>query len=745
MIFVTYNSKRSLFMNKRTRKITYFSISLAFIVLLGNSYATLGIDTKFNSEQNEYAKIAYDLFKSDPTNPTQILKYTYLSKNPQPVYDLPKLSVPVKADVIDEKQDFWIIDSFLSAPYIYVQKEAQLLAIGVNSYVYILSSLVISEGLSNARAKAENWRDEFETKIYPNDILYFGDPDGYLGDIDGDFHVTILISDLDGGVAGYFDPNNESPGATSNTREMVYVDYFTTYGVLAHEFQHLIHFNYDTDEFWWVDEGCAELAKYLNGYDITNNLTVFARDYFAHNVDDSLLYWNYESIGGKDVRIDYGGAYLFIFYLAEKYGVDAVTFLVNETAGGAPGIENALASVGYSIAFNDLFLNWATALYVDDTSFGGGLYGFTNLDIMMDYELISTVPTSEVNKLNRFYGLYVAKLNSPPDYLMFEPTDPASTYLGMSFAVHDMNGWTVTKSVQNTDIVEFLNGTLVDEVYIITSLMTATTPIISVGSQFGLGTTDYIDFTLLPGSPLTVDSLSYNYVSGNWNFSLYNVIILDENSTPINDSSGVDVYVQFQIDGSSTIYSILAMNYSVSLDWYITLSLQSFDEATYDVSIIASGSSQYGESAVDLIDIDHILAVEEPSFILNSESTGIYVRGNASYTQLDAWSSFSENVLVMILLYDSQGVTVDAFSMLYNPSTNDWESGFIDLSMYFGDHCIKVSFRYAGRTVKSVDSDTFAIEGNPLPTASLDFSFWMGLIIISIGISIVTIIRRCRR
>ncbi|MCE7738795.1 MAG: M48 family metallopeptidase [Candidatus Heimdallarchaeota archaeon] len=732
-------------MNRRTRKIAYFSISLVFIVLLGNSYATLGIDTEFNLEQNEYAKVAYDLFKSDPTNPTQVLKYKYLSENSQPVSDLPKLSVPVKTDVIDEVQDFWMIDSFESYPYTYVKRSAQLLAIGANSYVYILNSLISYHGLSNARAKAEDWRDEFETTIYPNDVLYFGDPDGYLGDIDGDSHITILISDLDGGVAGYFDPNNEGTGPTSNQREMVYVDYDTTYGVLAHEFQHLIHFNHDEDEFWWVDEGCAELAKYLNGYDVTNNLTVFARDYFAHNVDDSLLYWNYESIGGKDVRIDYGGAYLFIFYLAEKYGVDAITFLVNETAGGALGVENALANVGYIIEFNDLFLNWATALYVDDTSFGGGLYGFTNLDIMMDYELISTVPTSEINKLNRFYGLYVAKLNSPPDYLMFEPTDPASTYLGMSFAVHDMNGWTVTKSIQDTDIVEFLNGTLVDEVYIITSLMAATTPIIPVVNQFGLGTTDYIDFTLLPGSPLTVDSFSYNYVSGNWNFSLYNVVILDENSTPITDSSGVDVYVQFQFDGSSTIYTILAMNYSVSLDWYITLSLQSFDEATYDVSIIASGSSQYGESAVDLINVDHILAVEEPSFALNSESTGIYVRANASYTQLDAWNSFSENVLVMILLYDSQGVPVDAFSMLYNPSTNDWESGLIDLSMYFGNYHIKVSFRYAGRTVKSVVSDTFAIKGNPLPTASLDFSFWMGIIVISIGISIVTIKRRSKR
>ena len=83
--------------------------------------------------------------------------------------------------------------------------------------------------------------------------------------------------------------------------------------------------------------------------------------------------------------------------------------------------------------------------------------------------------------------------------------------------------------------------------------------------------------------------------------------------------------------------------------------------------------------------------------------------------------------------------------MLYNPSTNDWESGLIDLSMYFGNHHIKISFRYTGRTVKSTDSATFMIEGSLLPTTSLDFSFWMGIIIFSVGISIVTIIRRRKR
>ncbi len=735
-------------MKRKSKKITYISISLVFIFLLGNSFATLGIDSDFDSEQISYSEIANDLFNSDPTNPTQVLKYDYLSKNPEIVTEKPKLSVPVKADVLDEVNIFWIIGSFAVYPYTYVEQSAKLLAIGTNCYVYVTNSLISSDGLSNARLKAEDWRDEFEANIYSNVVLYFGNPDGILGDIDGDSHVTILLSELDGGVAGYFDPNNERAGSTSNLREMVYVHYHTTYGVLAHEFQHLIHFNHDEDEYWWIDEGCAEYTKYLTGYDLTNNLTTFARDYFTVNFDDSLLYWNYESEGGKDVRIDYGGAYLFIFYLAEKYGISAITNLVSESAGGAPSVENALASVGHSISFNDLFLNWATALYVDDTSFGGGLYGFENLNVSMDYELVSSFPATKTNKLNRFYGLYVAKLSAPPDYLIFEPTDPSSDYLGIAVAVHDIDGWNVTKSIQNTNIVEFIEGTVIDEVYIITSLMSDSTPIIPSGSgQFGLGNNEYIDYTLIQGSPLTVDSLNYDYTGGIWNFSLYNVVILDENATEITDVSGIDVYVQFLFGGTSTVYSIIAMNYSVSLDWYILLNLQTYDEDSYDVTIIASGATQYGKSVVDTIIIDHILAVEKPSFEMNIDNTGIYVSANASYTQLGSWSTFSGNVLVMVLLYKlgSLGDAKDAFSMYYNSTSNDWESGFVNLGSYYGDYYIKVSFRYAGRTVKSVDSDSFMVEGNPITTKTLDFSFWMGLVILSISVTFGVIFRRRKK
>ncbi len=48
-------------------------------------------------------------------------------------------------------------------------------------------------------------------------------------------------------------------------------------GVLAHEFQHMIHWYNDRNEDTWLNEGSSELASYLNGYDTGGSEYVFSR------------------------------------------------------------------------------------------------------------------------------------------------------------------------------------------------------------------------------------------------------------------------------------------------------------------------------------------------------------------------------------------------------------------------------------------------------------------------------------
>jgi len=715
--------------------------TLLFIPLVSSDTLSFNQDTDVNIR----AEIIKDprvqkMIKEDSINPTQILKLIENLENERnpPADPVVSLDTIKRDDVIDQEETFWMVTDFYNT-VTYGQISATLLAIGANSYIYITSSIISSVGTATARARAEAWRDEFENKIYPNNLLYFGNPNGYLGDIDGDSHVTVLLADLDdaANVAGYFDPNNEHTGETSNTREMVYVDYdYNQYSVLAHEFQHLIHYNYDPDEYWWIDEGCAEYSAYLNGYTLATNLTVFARDNFQHNPEDSLLYWNYYGAGSEDVRSDYGGAYMFIFYFAEKYGTGAIRNLVSETFGGPLGIENTLHNLGFSIDFNELYLNWVTALNVDDPSFGGGLYGFENLDINLDYELISIFPNTKTDRLNRFYGMYIAKLVSPGDFMLLEITPPGSYSLAISVAVHDINGWSVTKKILDTDISVLINGTLVDTAYIVTSIVTSTTPSIPLAdtSQFGLGYTDSLDYIYIPGKPLTITTGTLNYQSNSWDFSLYNIYIEDENSTEVTAASGISVYVHFEKSGSSLTAESLEMSYDPSIKWNINKNLQYFFEGDYVISVVASGSGQYGELKLSSINIAHILTVETPTISLYND-TALYVFTNSSYTQLNGWKTFTEVVETYILLYDVTDTPVGIFDIFYSSSSNSWKSELLVMNEYNGEYYIKVSFKYAGRTVRSSASDHFQLKGEiPTPTNSTAYPFLPIILIASLSV-----------
>ncbi|MBY8999913.1 MAG: hypothetical protein KGD64_03270 [Candidatus Heimdallarchaeota archaeon] len=723
-------------MSRKPNVTFYILFAILSVPLISSNTLSFDHDTNVNirSEIINDPRVQ-EMIRNDPSNPTQVLKMIENLENERnPPTDLIVELDAIKQDVINDVESFWIVTDFYTVTYSEIS--ATLLAIGANSYIYVANSIVSSVGTTNARTRAEQWRDEFENKIYPNNLLYFGSPDGYLGDIDEDHHVTVLLATLSAEVAGYFDPNNERSGPQSNMREMVYVDYdYNRFSVLAHELQHLTHYNYDPDEYWWIDEGCSELSTYLNGYALATNLTEFARDYFQYNPEDSLLYWNYYDEGGENVRTDYGSAYMFMFYVSEKYGIAAVRNLVSETSNGPLSVEIVLQGLGFPIDFNELYLNWITALNVDDPSIGDGLYGFENLDINIDYELISIFPSTKTDRLNRFYGMYVAKLVSPSDFLLLEVSPPGSYSLAISVAVHDINGWTVSQRIHDTDLDILMNGTLVDTVYVITSIVTSTTPAIPLTgtSQFGLGYTDELDYTYIPGKPLTINTGTLDYQSSSWDFSLSDIYIEDENSTEVTDASGISVFLQFDKTGTTLTTENLELSYDPIDKWYVEENLQYFYEGDYELSIVASGLGQYGEQSLTSINIAHLLTVETPTISLIN-STALYVFTNSSYTQLYGWESFTNNVETYVLLYDDSDTPVGIFDIYYDQSSNSWESDLLIMDEYNGEYYIKISFKYAGRTVRSAESEHFQLEGEiSTPTNGIAFPFLQLVLMMSLS------------
>jgi len=219
--------------------------------------------------------------------------------------------------------------------------------------------------------------------IYETNTGIFGPaPD----EIDGDPKIYIFYSALGCFMGscfdGYFSAFNEYTelearelGGHSNEVEMFYMSCDpidptanSTLSVLAHEFEHMIHWNMDTDEESWVDEGCAEYAMYLYGYPdpITG---------FPDTPDDNLIVWD-------NAWVDYIQTYLFAMYFAEKYGGDStITALVAEQANSIAGVENTLALRGYSETFEEVFVDWTVANYLDDTSIDTGQYGYEWIEL----------------------------------------------------------------------------------------------------------------------------------------------------------------------------------------------------------------------------------------------------------------------------------------------------------------------------------------------------------------------------
>lgn len=202
---------------------------------------------------------------------------------------------------------------------------------------------------------------------------FFGDPPNR----DGDGITDFLLVDVKDGwqpgnnqgfIAGFFFSNDQRNATFSNKRDLLYIDTYPTISfnnnrnvdfalsVTAHEYQHLIHFNYDSNEMAFINEGLSEMAMIVTGY-----LSESPSLYFG-DTDVNLLSWSGE-------LADYSRASLFTLYYAEQVGDIMLKTVVQDPANGTDGLNNALSALNAGIDFGQLFENWCVANYFNDTAF----------------------------------------------------------------------------------------------------------------------------------------------------------------------------------------------------------------------------------------------------------------------------------------------------------------------------------------------------------------------------------------
>ena len=324
-------------------------------------------------------------------------------------------------DYVGQQVSFWTYNFYSSSME---QIQATCKAVGVNCYIYVHDSESINQSTIDAI------KNEFDTHIYPTDRAHFGSEK--KPGIDGDDKVTILIFNIKDNyyygasssyIAGYFDPTDEYNTYYSNKREMFYMDCNPAtpgsngfYGTLAHEFQHMIHFNEDPNEDIWLNEGCSGYAEFICGYGWRKPTHYFS------SPDNNLIQWS-------QTLDDYEQTFLFILYLYEKFGGAAtIKALVQEPNNGISGVESTLSAQGYSTTFNNVVTNWHAANFLDDTSIGTGLYGYSNIDLssypVSVSKFHSSYPASSSGSVNRYAADYIQFTNG--NSASFTYTGPAS-------------------------------------------------------------------------------------------------------------------------------------------------------------------------------------------------------------------------------------------------------------------------------------------------------------------------------
>ncbi|MCR5124057.1 MAG: hypothetical protein K6B43_02575 [Treponema sp.] len=285
-------------------------------------------------------------------------------------------------------------DIFVETSSGYVQAPATLRASGTYCNVWVIDDCHTTETASGTKittAQAKEIQSNFD-KIYPIETNVFGTEsdkiytrtfkeakngqavyDQALANMseEGDYgtKINIVICDLPTGYEGYFAPKDyiscdwETGGIYdySNCGKFFYVDAAAVNEsmkgallTLAHEFQHMIHFNMKTIQnnvgiSTFVDEMCAMvcedmMASYLG---VTNDdtpkqrLPVFNTHYYSVGVDEWFDNGNENQYSyaqayafGAWICRQYGGAKLAKAILSNKYGeIDAVREAIKSVAG----------------------------------------------------------------------------------------------------------------------------------------------------------------------------------------------------------------------------------------------------------------------------------------------------------------------------------------------------------------------------------------------------------------------------
>jgi hypothetical protein len=323
---------------------------------------------------------------------------------------------------IGEQEKFWVTNVDTNESF---QITANLEAKTDHLYFWI------EDGISFSESKLNKLANTFENEIYPTNRNFFGSEWSPGVDLDPRLYI-IYARNLGGNLAGYFSSVDEyHPLAHeySNAHETFMLNADTiglgeryTYGVLAHEFQHMIHWYRDTNETSWLNEGFSELATFLNGYQDGGFDYVYAQD-----PDLQLNDWPNDP---AKTTPHYGSSFLFVTYFLDRFGNEATQQLVAHDLNGLRSIDALNLTdpeTGQPAGADDIFLDWVMTNYLQSQYSLTGRYAYNDYGNAPNFyptETLEMCPTSREDRTVHQYGVDYVRLDCEGEYtLHFDGAD----------------------------------------------------------------------------------------------------------------------------------------------------------------------------------------------------------------------------------------------------------------------------------------------------------------------------------
>jgi len=312
---------------------------------------------------------------------------------------------------VNDTMEFYDV---ISETFLEVKKRAE----GNHCEVWVATNLSFPSGDSrNADPSVFNItygdvdyiRDQFDNHIYDIEATYFGEPGNLTGDNalfkdwgfdyaqnDNGTKVIIMILNIEDEnyydssypyyIAGYFSPTTK----LYYDRNIIHIDCwdwanrtgpsslkpYLYEGVVAHEFQHLLHDIVDPYETTWLNEGLSMYAEFLTNY--SNIWDSIYR--FLYTPDNGLVDWGDQ--GDINILADYGNSMLFMIYLNDHFGgAEFISKIFNSTLQGMESITSVLQNTTeYSDwTFDDAFYAFRLANLIHADHPGDGWYNYDNI------------------------------------------------------------------------------------------------------------------------------------------------------------------------------------------------------------------------------------------------------------------------------------------------------------------------------------------------------------------------------